>query len=150
MPIVENHLIMVPVAEFFSIDQPDYLTVHMEMNENRDRLADLIANSAINIVTTHEDHIESIYMQLGYLGISIDQEPEFYSAMVRYLTSCAANVRRFIPRELNILKLQYAVEEPENVNIIYQVDVSEHNPDSVEDRHPGVARLNCSTGEALP
>lgn len=121
MLITENHLVAIPVDEFFAFNHHDYIDVHMEFAEDRTKLMELIGNAILQQPLDHNDFVEMLSLQLGYMGIDPILEVAFYESMIRYVRSASINGRKYIPNEVTPGPMVYVVEEPDNVNLIFKV-----------------------------
>ena len=127
MLLTENHMVGIPIAEFFGFDHDKYLDIFMEMGEEREPLIDLIANAIVQHVIPHDEFCEMIRMQLGYMGCCPIESAGFYEMAIDYVRSVSIKCRRYIPTDLVTIGLVYAVEESELVNIVFSVDRSVDN-----------------------
>jgi hypothetical protein len=113
-----NAVAMFPFGEFYGYNTPQYLDVMMELNDNRDRLTDLIGNAIVqrnvhNIV----EFREMIHMSLGYMGIDPD-ETAFYETVTQYIREICLKCSPLIIG--TDLRLVDAFEDADWVNVIYR------------------------------
>lgn len=114
----ENAVAMFSIPDFYGFNEPQYLDVIMEFNDERDKLTDLIANAIVQRnVHEPEQFREMIHMGLGYMGIDPDEET-FYATMVQFVRSICLKCSPYILG--TDLKLIDAIEDADWVNIIYR------------------------------
>lgn len=117
-----NTAALFPLDQFYGYDHPLYLDVFVEFGEDRTQITDMIGNAIVqrNVHRTAEFR-EMIMLQLGYMGISSDEET-FYERVIELISSICYKCSPYIQGgELTFIE---AIEEADWVVVVYR-EVSE-------------------------